>query len=484
MGNTFSNIRTSSSSAPSATYTLTPASNSSSPAPASYFASPSPANYYASPAQTSNSAPASNSDSAQSSSAKGTCAAGTMSSSSSSSTTTTTTASSPAASPTASVPFTGSSDAKSKQILNEIFNSTTFSIMFWVFVSYIVYKLGSAIFATRDPSLATSAQIGYSRTIDIILGVGLILYMVYWYSSLKASDQDNILGYFISWTQEWLDDPWSLFELVWFTIIFFILVYILRVPMAPGTSPALVNLVEHKIWIFYATFAIVFFFKYVLGIPIISLLFNNTFMNYLKNAQPSTSSVYNSILAKTGSPMAASSPSMSSSTTTTTTTNTNNIVSSPASCNDTNQVFNVSNNLYTYEEAQEVCKAFDSTLATYDQIENSYQNGGEWCNYGWSDGQMAYFPTQKATWSKLQQNPKSKNACGRPGINGGYIANPYVRFGANCYGAKPKQPANWVAPKYEQPYDLINVDLSEDKNSKLRDSVNLNSFNLNNWSRY
>jgi len=450
--NLFSNIGNSSSPAPSATYTLTPASASNYAAPASNYASP------------------------QSSTANGTCAAGTTSSTSSSSTTTTTTASSPGA----SVPFTGSSDSKSKQVLNEIFNSTTFSIMFWVFASYLMYKLGAAIFATRDPGLASAAQMGYSRTIDIILGVGLILYMVYWYSSLKASDQDNILGYFISWTQEWLDDPWSLFELVWFTIIFFILVYILRVPMAPGTTPALVHLFEHKIWIFYAQFAIIFFFKYVLGIPIISLIFNNTFMNYLKNAQPPTTSIYDSILAKTSSPQAAS----SSSTTTTTTTNMNNIVSSPASCNDTKQVFNVSNNLYTYEEAQEVCKAFDATLATYDQIENSYQNGGEWCNYGWSDGQMAYFPTQKATWSKLQQNPKSKHACGRPGINGGHIANPYVRFGANCYGAKPKQPANWVAPKYEQPYDLINVDLAEDKNSKVRDSVNLNSFNLNNWSRY
>ena len=26
----------------------------------------------------------------------------------------------------------------------------------------------------------------------------------------------------------------------------------------------------------------------------------------------------------------------------------------------------------------------------------------------------------------------------RPGINGGYIANPNVRFGVNCYGNKPK----------------------------------------------
>ena len=41
-------------------------------------------------------------------------------------------------------------------------------------------------------------------------------------------------------------------------------------------------------------------------------------------------------------------------------------------------------------------------------------------NYGWSDGQMAYFPTQKDTWDKLQKNPNTKHACGRPGVNGVY----------------------------------------------------------------
>ena len=33
---------------------------------------------------------------------------------------------------------------------------------------------------------------------------------------------------------------------------------------------------------------------------------------------------------------------------------------------------------------------------------------------------------------KLQKNPNTKHACGRPGINGGFIDNPYVKFGANC----------------------------------------------------
>ena len=70
------------------------------------------------------------------------------------------------------------------------------------------------------------------------------------------------------------------------------------------------------------------------------------------------------------------------------------------------EVFNISNNLYTYDDAQAVCSVYGAQLATYEQIEDSYKNGGEWCNYGWSENQMAFFPTQKSTWDKLQKHEK------------------------------------------------------------------------------
>jgi hypothetical protein len=102
------------------------------------------------------------------------------------------------------------------------------------------------------------------------------------------------------------------------------------------------------------------------------------------------------------------------------------------------QVFNIPGNYYTYDNAQALCTAYGSQLATYDQIENAYKNGGEWCNYGWSADQMALFPTQQKTFDNLQGIKGHEHDCGRPGINGGYIANPNVRFGVNCYGHKPK----------------------------------------------
>jgi hypothetical protein len=106
--------------------------------------------------------------------------------------------------------------------------------------------------------------------------------------------------------------------------------------------------------------------------------------------------------------------------------------------NLSNTVFNISQNIYTYYDAPAVCKAFNSTLATYDQLKEAHNSGADWCNYGWIEGQQAVFPTQKSTYEKLQRGkPELRKSCGKPGINGGFFDNPELRFGVNCYGVRP-----------------------------------------------
>jgi len=82
------------------------------------------------------------------------------------------------------------------------------------------------------------------------------------------------------------------------------------------------------------------------------------------------------------------------------------------------EVYNIPDNRYTYDDAKAICQAYGGNLATYKQIESAYSKGAEWCNYGWSDDQMALFPTQKKTWDKLQTIEGHENDCGRPGVNG------------------------------------------------------------------
>lgn len=101
------------------------------------------------------------------------------------------------------------------------------------------------------------------------------------------------------------------------------------------------------------------------------------------------------------------------------------------------QVFHIPGNTYTYDDAEALCKAYGADLASYNEIEESYKDGAEWCSYGWSKNQLALFPTQKDTYNKLQKIKGHEHDCGRPGINGGFIDNKKTRFGVNCYGNKP-----------------------------------------------
>lgn len=146
------------------------------------------------------------------------------------------------------------------------------------------------------------------------------------------------------------------------------------------------------------------------------------------------------------------------------------------------EVFNISNNLYSYEDARNVCSSYGARLATYDEVEAAYVDGGEWCNYGWSDNQMALFPTQKDTWSKLQMSKDHKNDCGRPGINGGYIENPTFEFGANCYGTKPTTgPQVSIANG-----PSIDFDRNGQNAGKMGTPppIVVNNFNRTKWSEY
>ena len=107
-------------------------------------------------------------------------------------------------------------------------------------------------------------------------------------------------------------------------------------------------------------------------------------------------------------------------------------------------VFNVNSNKYIYSDAEPLCKALGAELATYDQVKEAWDQGADWCNYGWIKGQAAVYPTQKSTYDALQLSSvdDERMACGDVGVNGGYMDNPELRYGVNCYGDKPSQTAH------------------------------------------
>jgi len=153
------------------------------------------------------------------------------------------------------------------------------------------------------------------------------------------------------------------------------------------------------------------------------------------------------------------------------------------------QVFNIPGNYYDYTNAKAVCKAYGAELATYDQIEKAYSSGAEWCNYGWSDNQLALFPTQKKTYDHLQTVPGHENDCGRTGINGGYMANQKLKFGVNCYGNKPKiTPEEEELMKTTPAYPETAQDIAFQKQvdywkTKVSDIL-VSPFNHNSWGSF
>jgi hypothetical protein len=148
------------------------------------------------------------------------------------------------------------------------------------------------------------------------------------------------------------------------------------------------------------------------------------------------------------------------------------------------EVFYISGNNYTYDDAPAVCAAYESELASYEQVLEAYSGGAEWCGYGWTQGGMALFPTQQSTWEVLMQevNPKNRTQCGRPGINGGYF-DPNTKFGVNCYGVKPGDKGT----KY--PLPIPGSDPNEFNNTvnKFKSMINrmsVSPFNRSGWSEW
>jgi len=337
--------------------------------------------------------------------------------------------------------------------INSIFNMNTLPYFAGFIVIYIV--LYFSIYNGRSEAVML-----FSKTIDIYLILIFVYAIVYYYYTLPKEDKDHIIGFLLKWTKEFFQTPYGTAESVILIILFYSFIYLGGVPMSDSTIPGTILFIRQKIWVFLATFIILDFFKYYFNIDLVDILIPNSVIDYLygKSAKKEKDKEEKiDEIDEVG-----------------------------------NEVFNISNNLYTYDDAQAICTSYGGRLATYNEMEEAYKKGAEWCSYGWSDGQMAFFPTQKSTWDKLQQTTNHKNDCGRPGINGGYMANPNIRFGVNCYGKKPKAndadisrmnaKKNAVYPKSRE--DILldqKTQFWKDNADKL---LKINGFNNDKWSEF
>jgi hypothetical protein len=152
-------------------------------------------------------------------------------------------------------------------------------------------------------------------------------------------------------------------------------------------------------------------------------------------------------------------------------------------CDDDNkgkEVFHIANNDFTFNEARDMCEKYNSRLANYDEIENAFKKGANWCSYGWSKDKLALFPTQKSLYNELKQIPGHENDCGRPGINGGYFKNQQLKFGVNCYGVKPKAKTKDIDYTHALNHSPALNGQEKDTN-KFQDKYIIAPFNKDQW---
>ena len=152
------------------------------------------------------------------------------------------------------------------------------------------------------------------------------------------------------------------------------------------------------------------------------------------------------------------------------------------------QVFNVAENKYTYSDAEPLCRALGAELATYEQVKDAWNHGADWCNYGWIKGQGAVYPTQQASWDKLQRGTDDERMqCGQVGVNGGYYDNPDLRFGVNCYGSKPPESEHDMKRMLEGNDQALTPEAITEKKKELKfksesDRIGVNPFHDKMWS--
>ena len=336
-----------------------------------------------------------------------------------------------------------SSDKKVPNPADNYFDTnTTLMILGFLAIYFIIYAIMNVVFDENAHS--TKASFVDVVFLVVFLGIG-----AFYYYSLSEKEQELFWSNLKESTRKYLNNAYSVLDVLGFIVLFKVGIAIFGIPTESGMKPWSVGFIESMASLFLTILMLIQFFKYIFQIDIVGVIFGEESLFKTKPEETESSG-------------------------------------------SKEEVFNVSNNLYTYEDAKAVCQAMGSRLATYDEIEASYMGGAEWTSYGWSEGQHAYFPTQKETWARLQEIKGHEHDLGRPGVNGGYFENPNVRLGVNCYGIKPQISAadsalmnakkNSVVPRSKEEIELDKkVQFWKENKDKF---LVLSGFNNDKWSKY
>lgn len=342
------------------------------------------------------------------------------------------------------------SDAVGKVLIR---TTKPFYLLVVFFVVYLVVFIGSGS-GLRPGENDSNLRISF----DCIFLSLVLAYFAFLQYSMTPSAKEKL---FTTDFLDFYDDDLSLFSLMLFVVCFYFLIFLMGITI----KPIAVILIEGITWFLLASLIIHNCLKFFFKVNVLDSFRKKTLK--LTDASGNLVDISGNLVDASG-----------------------NIIVTKKT--NTPEVFNIPDNMYRFEDAQAICQVYDSRLATYEEIEQSYENGAEWCNYGWSAEQMAFFPTQKKTWDELQKTDTNKNHCGRPGVNGGFFKNPHIKFGVNCFGIKPdadKDDLQRMKDRKDRPIPKTDEEKKIDEKVALwkkhkGEMMNVSSFNRDKWSRY
>ena len=314
-----------------------------------------------------------------------------------------------------------------------------FMFVAWFLSVYsITYTITTLFQNPQDP---TRSERVFNRSADFLILCSVLFLVVYYYLSLNDTDKQNLALHILSLFRVYLEDLNSIFKMIIVMTFFYLIMYGFKINMGFYEKPATISFVEKILWIITLLLLFVQFFQYAFKISVTDIVFGKR-----ANGGSSSSGGGSSSGDDDDGKHKVEKKSDSKESPTTTTKNTEDKKSDKSNNKDhplkkqtsnVPEVFNIANNLYNYEEAQEVCEALGARLATAEEINKAYEDGAEWCVNSWSDNMLVLYPTQEQTYQKLQKIKGAENRCGRTGVNGGKVDNSKLRFGVNCFGIKP-----------------------------------------------
>ena len=383
--------------------------------------------------------------------------------------------------PTNTTETSENTNADFNNMINSLFTKNNLIIVLWFLGAYMVVYLGLRVFNTKKGE-EFSFQNSVKKIVDFLVVILLVFMLITFFYVMSKEEQNTTTEKTKDQMVKFLDSPYSVVPVIAVLAGFYLFLFLARIPRGEN-KPFTVSFIEGVLWVSLVVIIIVQFFKQVFNMSILEFVSEVSTLETpeVEEETPAPANSESAIPENCPTPA---------------TTDTADQVDPNA------EVFHVGNNKYTYQDAQAVCKSYGAELATYKQIENAYTKGAEWCGYGWSADQMALFPTQQATFDKLKkvddeagcEAKESGNSvqfnCGRPGINGGHIANPYIKFGVNCFGKKPEATDSQLAQMKMTEDNFPKTPYQKELDAKVdfwkqnkTGALDIKSFNKERWNQ-